>query len=386
MSIRPSTLLPAAVPAVAPSPPPASVTPPDARSAPAGGTLRRLAIPLLVLVLVAGLSAAAIVNWDRWTSTAAVQATDNAYVRAETTRLSTRVAGAVRRVAAADFQQVRQGDLLVEIDPADYEVQVAQAQASVAGAQAALDNLANQTALQRAAIHQAEAQQDSAQAHESQARLERQRQEELVRTSFGTRQRSEQAISDHVRAQSDVTAAAAAVEAQRRQLDVLGGTRQQRAAELQAAQAAQAAAQLRLGYTRIVAPFDGVVGERQVQPGDYVNIGTNVISVVPLPQVYLIANYKETQLGRVRPGQRVEVTVDTFPGQVLHGRVQRLAPASGSQFALLPADNATGNFTKVVQRIPVRIVFDAGQPLLEQLRPGMSAITRIHTTENGSAP
>ena len=147
---------------------------------------------------------------------------------------------------------------------------------------------------------------------------------------------------------------------------------------MRAAEAALDAARLRLSYTRVVAPFDGTVGERQVQMGDYVNIGTNLIAVVPLPNVYITANYKETQLTNVKVGQPVEITVDTFPGAVLRGRVEQIAPASGSQFALQPPDNATGNFTKVVQRIPVRIAPDSGQPRLADLRPGMSVVTRIH--------
>jgi membrane fusion protein (multidrug efflux system) len=175
-----------------------------------------------------------------------------------------------------------------------------------------------------------------------------------------------------------VRASRAVIAAQKHQLDVLAGNKKQREADLQAAQATLDAARLKLGYTRIVAPFDGVVGERQVQVGDYVNIGTNLMTVVPLPNVYVTANYKETQLTRVKPGQPVDITVDTFPDLVLHGHVERIAPASGSQFALLPPDNATGNFTKVVQRIPVRIAFDDGQPELADLRPGMSVVTRIH--------
>src|SRR5262249_8979407 len=151
------------------------------------------------------------------------------------------------------------------------------------------------------------------------------------------------------------------------QLEVLQGMKKQRAADIDAARATLAAAKLKLGYTKVVAPFDGVTGERQVQPGDYVNIGTNLVNVVPLPNVYVIANYKETQLTNVKPGQPTEVTVDSFPNETLHGRVERISPASGSQFALLPPDNATGNFTKVVQRIPVRIAFDGNQPLLERL-------------------
>ena len=162
---------------------------------------------------------------------------------------------------------------------------------------------------------------------------------------------------------------------------MLSGTKKQRAADLEGAKATRAAARLRLGYTKITTPFDGVVGEREVQPGDYVNIGSNLIDVVPLPKVYVIANYKETQLTHVKPGQPVEVTVDSFPGERWRGRVERIAPASGSQFALLPPDNATGNFTKVVQRIPVRIQLDKGQPLLERLLPGMSVVTEIHTDD-----
>jgi membrane fusion protein (multidrug efflux system) len=178
-----------------------------------------------------------------------------------------------------------------------------------------------------------------------------------------------------------VRASRAVIAAQRHQLEVLAGTKKQRTADLLGAQASLAAARLRLGYTKIVAPFDGVVGERQVQPGDYVNIGSSLINIVPLPNVYVIANYKETQLTRVRPGQPVEITIDTFPDQTLHGTVERVSPASGSQFALLPPDNATGNFTKVVQRIPVRIALDKGQPLL----PGMSAVTRIRVDESAAA-
>ena len=174
------------------------------------------------------------------------------------------------------------------------------------------------------------------------------------------------------------------IAAERHQLEVLNGTKKQRAADIEAAKATLAAAKLRLGYTRIVAPFDGVVGAREVQEGDYVNIGSNLIDIVPLPNVYVIANYKETQLTRVKPGQPVDVTVDTFSREKLRGRVERIAPASGSQFALLPPDNATGNFTKVVQRIPVRIALDKGQKLLERLLPGMSVETRIHTDEAAS--
>lgn len=313
-----------------------------------------------------------------------LQTTNDAYVRAEMTRLSSRVAGAVKAVEVVDFQHVKGGDILIRIDPADYDAQVAQAEAAVVSASAALDNLGNQVELQNATIAQAEAQRASMQALERAARQEEERQQILSLTSSGTRQKLEQAVASSAKAQADVKASIALVLAQRHQLEVLAGTRQQRAGDLLGAKASLDAARLRLGYTAIVAPFDGVVSERQVQPGDYVTIGSGLINVIPLPRVYVMANYKETQLTRIRTGQAVDIIIDTFGDQTLHGRVERISPASGSQFTLLPPDNATGNFTKVVQRVPVRIELDAGQPLLTRLLPGMSATTRIHVDEFGA--
>jgi len=363
-----STATPAAVPPAKPAP----------------GLWGRLVIPLFAVLAALGFIALATVRWDEWTGSATIQSTNDAYVRADLTRLSSRVAGEVLTVAVGDFQHVKAGDLLIQIDPADYQAQVAQAEAGVVGAQAALDNLANQVELQYATIAQAEAQQVSAAAQEVEARQEQERQQSLSQTEAGTRQKLEQATAAFARAGADVRASRAVIAAQKHQLEVLSGTKKQRAADIEGAKAALAAARLRLGYTKIVAPFDGVTGERQIQAGDYVNIGTNLINVVPLPNVYVIANYKETQLTRVKPGQSVDLTVDSFPNEKLRGRVERISPASGSQFALLPPDNATGNFTKVVQRIPVRIALDKNQPLLQRLLPGMSVVTHIHTEDAGS--
>ncbi len=356
----------------APSPPPK----PTQRPAPS--LWSRLAIPLLAVTVALVFVALATLRFDEWVGNAAIQTTNDAYVRSELTRLSSRVAGAVLTVAVTDFQRVKAGDLLVQIDPADYQAQVAQADAAVAAAQAALDNLANQVELQYATIAQVEAARLSAEALEVEAKQEQERQQSLTQTEAGTRQRLEQAVAGYAKAQADVRASRAVIAAQRHQLEVLQGTRKQRAADLEASKAALASAKLKLGYTTISAPFDGVVGERQVQPGDYVNIGTNLINVVPLPNVYVVANYKETQLTHVKPGQPVDITVDSFPRERLRGRVARIAPATGSQVALLPPDNATGNFTKVVQRVPVRIQFDDGQKLIERLLPGMSVVTSIH--------
>jgi membrane fusion protein, multidrug efflux system len=365
--------VPSSPPAAAPAPPPKPT------QCPPNSLWSRLAIPLFAVVVALAFVALATLRFDEWVGNAVIQTTNDAYVRAELTRLSSRVSGEVLTVGVTDFQRVKAGDLLIQIDPADYEAQVAQAEAAVAAAQAALDNLANQIELQYATIAQAQAARLSAEAMEVEARQEQERQQSLSQTESGTRQRLEQAVAAYAKAQADVRASRAVIAAQQHQLEVLQGTRKQRAADVAAAKATLAGAKLKLGYTKITAPFDGVVGERQVQPGDYVNIGTNLINVVPLPKVYVIANYKETQLTHVAPGQPVEITVDSFPRETLRGRVARIAPATGAQVALLPPDNATGNFTKVVQRIPVRIQFDDGQPLLARLVPGMSVVTSIDT-------
>ncbi|WP_038972294.1 HlyD family secretion protein [Bradyrhizobium genomosp. III] len=357
----------------------APASPPKPTQPPATSLWSRFAIPLFAVIVALGFVALATLRFDEWVGNAAIQTTNDAYVRAELTRLSSRVSGEVLTVAVTDFQRVKAGDLLIQIDPADYEAQVAQSEASVAAAQATLDNLANQIELQYATIAQAQAARLSAEAMEVEARQEQERQQSLSQTEAGTRQRLEQAVAAYAKAQADVRASRAVIAAQQHQLEVLQGTRKQRAADVAAAKATLAGAKLKLGYTRISAPFDGVVGERQVQPGDYVNIGTNLINVVPLPKVYVIANYKETQLTHVAPGQPVEITVDSFPRETLRGTVERIAPATGAQVALLPPDNATGNFTKVVQRIPVRIQLDDNQPLLARLVPGMSVVTCIDT-------
>jgi len=361
-----------------PAPAPAKAQPsaPNEPGTPSSGP-RRLIIPMLAVTAAAALVLVTSDRWNSWVGAAATQTTDNATVHAEMTRLSARVSGNVRRVAVHDFQRVEAGELLMEIEPADYDALVAQAEASVAAAQAVLNNLENQKAHQRAVIGQAEAQRRSALARELETRQELERQDNLVRGGAGTRQRQEQATAAHDTAGAALAVTEATIEAQRSQLEILNGDENLLRAKFRAAQEDLTMARLRLGYTRIVAPFDGVVGERMVQEGTYVNVGTNLIAVVPLPKVYVVANYKETQLTHVAPGQPVDVTVDTFPDVTLRGHVLRVSPASGSTFALLPPDNATGNFTKVVQRVPVRIEFDPGQPLIAQLRPGMSVVTRI---------
>ncbi|MCB4770692.1 HlyD family secretion protein [Ancylobacter sp. Lp-2] len=342
-------------------------------------SLRRLLIPLAAILAVGGLLVYTNNRWSQWASEQPVQYTDDAYVRADVSTLSARISGNVLKVLVDDYQAVKAGQPLVEIDPADYQAVRDAAQAAVEGAQAALTNLRNQEELQRAVISQAEAQLVSAQAAEVEMSEEFTRQQTLVQGGIaGTEQKLQQATANLAKAQADVRSAQAAIEAQKRQLDVLTGQEGTLRASLDAANANLKTADLKLSYTQVSAPFDGIVGTRLVQIGDYVNVGTNLIAAVPIPNVYVIANFKETQLTHVAPGQKVDITVDTFPGQTLHGRVERISPASGSVFALLPPDNATGNFTKVVQRIPVRIAIEPGQALTDRLRAGMSVEAQIH--------
>jgi membrane fusion protein (multidrug efflux system) len=280
---------------------------------------------------------------------------------------------------------VRAGDLLVEIVDDDYRAQLDQAQANVANAEAAIELIQQQRALQEAFVKQAEATIRATEADLTRYQLESIRQQGLVARAAGTPQLVEQAIDNETRTQATLDLNRAQLEQQQQQLNVLESQIRQAQASLKAQQAARDLAQINLGYTRITAPTDGMVGQRQVRPGQYVSLGTQVISLVPLPKVWVIANYKETQMTRIRVGQAARVTVDTFPGVILRGHVDSWSPASGAQFALLPPDNATGNFTKVVQRIPVKIVLDANPAIDDLLRPGMSVIATIDTTTTPEA-
>ena len=337
--------------------------------------------PWIAVAAVIGLFALVSTHWSSWVSNAAVQTTDNAFIKSDTTALSAKAAGYIRSVHVEDFQNVKAGDLIAEIEDDDYRALVAQSEAALAKAKATLDNLDNEEALQRAAIAQAEASQVSNRARLTQAVQEAERQESLAGKGFASQQKREIAVADRDAAAAAFQAGAASVDSARRQLDVLTGQRAQRLADVRASEAALRITQLNLSHTRLVAPFDGVVNVRRVQPGSYVTVGTRIIDIVPLPKVHIVANYKETQLTNVQPGQPVSITIDSFPGETLRGRVEKIAPSSGAESALIPADNATGNFTKVVQRIAVRITLEPGQNLLDRLRPGMSVETSINTRD-----
>ena len=419
-------------------------------------------VPLVVLALAALILLAIAGGWNRLIGGSSTQKTDDAILRADITPLSTRVSGTVVQVAVTDYQRVKAGDLLVQLKDDDFKAQVAQAEAGVAAAQAALENNARQKDLQNSRIVQAQAgiqaataeiaqagaaiaaaradvdnaqagidaaqakipdaqgAVEAAQADAERTSLERKRQEALLELGSATKQKLEQVVADekrfaavldsrkaelvqtHVlvesrraefskaraqvslrqseqqRARAQLSGKSAEVDAQIKQRSVLDAQQLQLQADLNAKQEQLKVAQTNLDYTKIVAPTDGIVGERKVRIGQLVSPGTQVISLVE-NTVWVQANYKETQLTNVSKGDAAEITVDTFPGVVLKGHVEEIAPASGSQFALLPPDNATGNYTKIVQRIPVKIVLDPNPALGEKLRPGMSVIAEIRT-------
>jgi membrane fusion protein, multidrug efflux system len=354
-------------------------------NAPRGSAWYGAGIRLFILLLVGVLVVVVAREWDWWVGSAVEQSTDDAYLQADMTPLAAKVPGYVRQVPVQDFQKVKAGDLLVEIVDDDYRAQLEQAEANVAAAQTAIENIEQQKLLQATLVKQAESTIQVSEADLTRYHLEAVRQQALLADRMaGTPQLNEQATANEKRTAATLDFNRAQLDQQRQQLKVLETQRSQAEATLKAQQAARDLAQINLGYTRITAPVDGMVGQRQVRPGQYVGVGTLVNSVVPLPNVWVIANYKETQMTRVRVGQRARVTVDAFPGATLQGRVDSWSPASGAQFSLLPPDNATGNFTKVVQRIPVKIVLDPDAGVDELLRPGMSVIVTIDTSSTPS--
>lgn len=343
-------------------------------------TIKRVAIPALAVVIVACAVTSTILDWNSWVAGASRQTTDDAIVNADISTLSAQISGTIRNIPVADYQRVMKGQLLAQIDPRSYEAAVAVATANLASANATLANLTNQIELQKAAIDAAEAQHASALAQQTQTVEEYQRQSDLGGAT--TQQALQQAQAAALQATASVRSTAAAIAQQQAQLKVLQGQEPLLRAQVDAAQGNLDTAKINEGYTRISAPFDGMLGRRLVHEGDFVSAGSGILAEVPLPNVYVTANFKETQLSRMSPGNKAEIKVDTFPGQSLRGTVVDLSPASGSVFALLPPDNATGNYTKVVQRLPVKIAIDAGQPLLDRLRPGMSATVEVETPGN----
>jgi len=307
------------------------------------------------------------------------QSTNDAYVSADYTLVVPRVAGFIKQVLVEDNQQVKAGQLLALIDDRDLRAAAESlvAQAQLQNARATLDR-------QASLIAQAQAKVVSAKAEMAFAEHELNRYNHLAGVGAGTVQNAQQARTRIDQASASLTNATAVLAAERKQVDILTAQRDGAEGGLKRAQAKLEIASYELSYTRIVAPQDGMVGERAVRVGAYVTPGSKLLAVVPLAQAYVVANFQETQLTNVQPGQDVQVRVDTFGGALLNGRVESIAPATGVTFASVKPDNATGNFTKVVQRIPVKIVLEPGQPLAERLRVGMSVEARIDTASVGA--
>jgi membrane fusion protein (multidrug efflux system) len=331
-------------------------------------------IALALLVVIA-------TGWNGWQGAPGWQVTDDAYLQSDLTPIAAKVAGYVSDVPVQDFQRVRAGQLVVQQVDQDYRAAVAQGEAGVAAAKAQLATLQAQHDVQAANAKAAEATVASTKAQLAQNGRDLARQAELFAGGSSTSEAGEKlrTTRDQLQAQLDQNRAQA--EAAGRQLVVLAAQASQAAAAIDAQQAALDLARINLRYTRIVAPSDGVLSQRQVRVGQYLGVGAQVTTLTALPNVWVIANFKETQLTHVTVGERATVKVDTFPGHTLKGRVLALAPGSGAQFALLPPDNATGNFTKVVQRIAVKIVIDDADGLADRLRPGMSVIAAIDARE-----
>jgi len=314
-----------------------------------------------------------------WTAGRFLVSTDDAYLQADNVIIGPKVSGYISDVPVQDNQAVKGGQVLARIDDRDYRTALAVAQANVKSQQGGIENLKHQMAQQELTVAAVVATVDSDQAALAFSNQEDVRYESLAKTGSGTVQSAQKSAADIHEKQAALAHDTAAVGAARKQFDVLGTQSFQAQAILAQEQATMHQAELNVSYTTITSPIDGTVGARSLRAGQYVQAGTQLMAVVPLSAVYVIANYKETQLTDVHAGQTVTITVDTFPSATVHGLVDSIGPASGQEFALLPPDNATGNFTKIVQRIPIKIAIDPADPLIGRLRPGMSVEPTIDT-------
>ncbi|WP_168879923.1 HlyD family secretion protein [Rhizobium sp. P28RR-XV] len=333
---------------------------------------------VLAAALLAGVAFGADFGYRYWTVGRFIESTDDAYVKADYTTIAPKVAGYIKDVLVNDNDAVKAGQVLARIDDRDFQAALSQAKADLKAADAAIANIDAQILLQQSLIAQAEATVDSSKASLDYAVSDAARSARLITNGVGTQSRAEETQSASKQAAAAVERDQAAVVAAQNKVPVLQTQRDQAAAQRDRAAAAVQQAELNLSYTNIVAAVDGTIGARSIRVGQYVTSGTQLMAVVPLHSVYVVANFKETQLTYVRPGQSVEIKVDSFPDVAVKGHVDSLSPASGLEFSLLPPDNATGNFTKIVQRIPVKIVID-DEHLAGLLRSGMSVEPEIDT-------
>jgi len=337
----------------------------------------------VIFLLAVGALVLITTRWNRWESNARTQTTDDAYLQADLTPVAAKVSGYVTSMPVQDFERVHAGQLIVQIDQRDYVAAVDQLKASVNAAAATIEALKAQRSLQSANVEAAKATIAATSANVDQNERDLARQKRLLETGSSSTEATEKLQTTRAQLAAQLQQNRAQEMAAERQLAVLAAQQSQAEAALAAQKASLDLAKLNLGYTSIVAPQDGVIGQRQVKPGQFVPVGGQVTSLSPLPNVWVIANYKETQLTHMVAGQKAEVRVDTFPGRTMRGHVLAFAPGSGQVFSLLPPDNATGNFTKVVQRVAVKIVIDDADGLADRLRPGLSVVTTVETREGG---
>ncbi|MEC4592288.1 MULTISPECIES: HlyD family secretion protein [Nitrospirillum] len=348
---------------------------------------RRLGRTLLLSVLGLGLGvAAAAYGYDWWTSGRFIESTDDAYVGGDVTVIAPKVSGFIAQVAVTDNQAVHAGDLLLKLDDRDYRAALARAVAAVEAQEATLANLEAQRRLQQAVINQAAAGVGAAKAETDRAKYDQDRYRALSATAAASIQAFEKADAAYKQAVANGEKATATLQAAQRQIDVIDTQKRQAEAALAGAIADRDTAQLNLSYTELRAPIDGTVGNRSARPGAYATIGAQLIAIVPAQGLWVDANFKESQIADLKAGQPVSVEADVLPGRQFHGRVVSMAPATGAQFSVLPPENATGNFTKIVQRVPVRILLDGEGSLLGSLRPGLSVTAAINTKEGAATP
>ena len=332
----------------------------------------------LAVALSLGVAAAADFGYGYLTTGQYLETTDDAYVQADSTIISPKVSGYIAEVLVGDNEKVEAGQLLARIDDRDFKTALDQARADVAASEAAVRNLDAQIELQQPIIRQQAAEVDAAEANLKFAQQERSRYDDLMKSGSGTVQRAQQTDAALREKTAQLQQGKSGLDAANRKVEVLATDRAKAVAQRDHARAVEQQMALNLSYTRITAPVEGTVGARSLRVGQFVQAGTQLMAVVPLDAVYVVANFKETQLTHVRNGQPVEIRIDSFDSTRLKGHVDSLSPASGLEFSLLPPDNATGNFTKIVQRVPVKIVLD-DQSLKGLLRPGMSAEPTVDT-------
>ena len=322
-------------------------------------------------------------RWRIWETNATRQSTDDAYLQADLTPIAARVAGYIRAMPVQDYERVHQGQVIAQLVDDDYRATVAQLTAAVAAAAAQIGTLKAQRGLQDSNVQAAQAGINAVLANVDQNTRDVARQQKLQSTGSSSAEAGEKLKASTAQLAAQLQQARAQANAAQHQLIVLDAQRVQAEAALAAQQATLEVARINLGYTRILAPEDGVIGQRQFKPGQLVGVGGQITTLTPLPRIWVLANYKETQLTHMNVGAPATIAVDTFPGHTLRGKVLAFAPGAGSQFALLPPDNATGNFTKVVQRVAVKISIEDADGLIDRLRPGMSVVATVDT--GGSA-